>query len=240
MKKNIVFGLFLFSVLNLSAQEVLSNKSIIEMKENGLSEEVINAKISSEQGNFDTSLNAILELKKHNLSDETIKLMVEHNSGSKVEEPLYLTSIQDLGNELLINNQYRIKKDSELQINLPYSKDFIGIAPKPKLGLKMLGSVADIVGTGATAVGLGTNNTQVIGSAIKVMNSAKAVEYGVDALLKIDELPISKNAKKIAGKKIKVLSWEMTDDGYVLLGELDKKKYLINLQYAVMAKEISL
>ena len=54
------------------------------------------------------------------------------------------------------------------------------------------------------------------------------------------DLPISKNAKKIAGKKMQVLEWEFKEEGYLIIATFDKKKYEINLQEAVMTGEIKL
>lgn len=73
-----------------------------------------------------------------------------------------------------------------------------------------------------------------------MVRTSSAVQYGADALDKIQDLPISKDAKKIAGKKMEIQNWEMTDDGYILTAILDKKKYEINLQEAVMAGEVKL
>lgn len=39
---------------------------------------------------------------------------------------------------------------------------------------------------------------------------------------------------------MKIIGWELTDDGYVIAAEYDKKKYLVNLQEASMAGEIKL
>lgn len=39
---------------------------------------------------------------------------------------------------------------------------------------------------------------------------------------------------------MKIIGWELTDDGYVLTVEYDKKKYPVNLQEASMAGEIKL
>lgn len=76
--------------------------------------------------------------------------------------------------------------------------------------------------------------------ATKVINGANAIRYGADALEKIQDLPISNKAKKIAGKRIKIIDWKMDNGGYILNGELENKKYKINLNEAVATGEIKL
>lgn len=64
-------------------QPLLSNHSIVEMKDKGIGDNLINARIKAEDGAYEISDETILELKKHNLSDGTIKLMIEKNSANK-------------------------------------------------------------------------------------------------------------------------------------------------------------
>lgn len=149
-------------------------------------------------------------------------------------------SIENKQTELIINDTISLKKGGQIQVYVPAGKDFVFIKQKKMLSTKLLGNVADIVGTGAGAVGLGSNNVNVLQSAIKVANTANAVERGVYTLEKIQTLPISDKAKKIAGKKMEILDWEFTDEGYVVIAELDKKKYEIYLQEAIMSGEIDL
>ena len=163
------------------------------------------------------------------------------SASSTFQAQLAVTSIQNNQTELVVNDSIHLKKGSPIQIYLPAGKDFVFVKKKKSgLNAKFLGSVADIAGTGAAAVGIGSGNVKTLSSAIKVMNTARAVQYGSDALDKIQDLPISKDAKKIAGKKMEIQNWEMTDDGYILTAILDKKKYEINLQEAVMAGEVKL
>lgn len=71
-------------------------------------------------------------------------------------------------------------------------------------GLKMLGKVAGVVGTGAAAVGLGCGSAEVLQGAGKVMDGARAVQYGADAIDKIGDLPISEKAKRSLERKWKL------------------------------------
>lgn len=150
-------------------------------------------------------------------------------------------SIENKQTELIINDTISVKKGGQIQVYIPAGKDFVFIKQKKSgFSTKLLGSVANVVGTGAAAVGVSTGNMKVLENAVKVANTANAVERSVDTLEKIQSLPISDKAKKIAGKKMEVLGWEFTNDGYVLTAELDKKKYEIYLQEAIMAGEVKL
>lgn len=152
-----------------------------------------------------------------------------------------VTSIQNNQNELVVNDSISLKKGSEIQIYLPAGKDFVFVKQKKSaFSTKLLSGVADVVGSGAAAVGVGSGSVDVLRGATKVINAANSVKYGVDALDKIQELPISNDAKKIAGKKMQITEWTFTDDGYIISAILAKKKYEIYLQEAVMAGEIKL
>jgi hypothetical protein len=105
-----------------------------------------------------------------------------------------------------------------------------------KSNAKLIGRIAGAVGTGALAVGLGTNSL----GALSVMRGASAVEWGVDAISQIENLPISSTAKKIAGKKLKIIDWKQTEEGFVLNTQLEKKKYTVVLSDAIILNEITL
>lgn len=250
MNKAILGAVILLSA-NLSAQ--ISNEQIVSMKKAGISEEIIKTKVATEDSKFDVSPNAILELKKNEISDEVISLMMQKKAALKAysertgtdvtnEETIYITSIEENGNSLLINNKITISKGDYIQIYLPAlgNKEFSFINQNKIFNTKLLSKVADVVGTGATAIGVSSGNLKTLQSASKVINTANAVQYGADAIEKINDLPISKNAKKIAGQKMKVLSWKRDDENYILTGELNKKKYTINLWEAVASGEIKL
>ena len=73
-------ALTLFAATSLTAQEVLTNDSLIALKKAGLSDSIIISKIKSSQTKFDTSTNAIIGLKKAGMSDQVIEAVV--NAGS--------------------------------------------------------------------------------------------------------------------------------------------------------------
>lgn len=152
-----------------------------------------------------------------------------------------VTSIQNKQTELLVNDSISIKKGDSIKIYLPAGKDFLFVKQK-KSGLttKILGQVADITATGAATAGMTSDNIKILHEATKVLSTANAVQHGVNAIEKIQDLPISKNAKKIAGKNMEVIDWEFREDSWYILTQLQKKKYEIYLQEAVMAQEIKL
>ncbi len=158
-----------------------------------------------------------------------------------VSAQLALTSIQNNQTELVVNDSIYLKKGSPIQIYLPAGKDFVFVKQKKSgLNAKLLGKMADIAGTGAAAVGMGSGNLKTLSNAYKVVRTANAVQYGANALDKIQDLPISNEAKKIAGTKMEILDWEFTDDGYIITAKSDKKKYEIYLQEAAIAGEVKL
>jgi hypothetical protein len=73
-------ALTLFAATSLTAQEVLTNDSLIALKKAGLSDSVIISKIRSSQTKFDTSTNALVNLKKAGFSDQVIEAVVNASS----------------------------------------------------------------------------------------------------------------------------------------------------------------
>lgn len=243
MRKTIATLVILFSSALIFAQEVLNIHSVLEMNKAGLSDAVMSKKISNSESDFNLSTDILILLKQQGVSDTIIKQMIsKQETKNKIKElPTILTSIQNKENALLLNETYNLKKGDSVQIYLPVNKDFLFVKKKKGLlGKKLIGDIAGIVGTGAAAVGLGTGNIKVMSEALNVMSKAAAVQYGVDALNRIDDLDISKKSKKIAGKKAKVLGWNFTEDGYIIDVKLGKKKYEIYLQEALMVGEVKL
>lgn len=156
-----------------------------------------------------------------------------------ISAQLAVNSIQNNQTELLINDSITLKKGQEIQVYLPAGKDFVFVKQKKSgLNTKLLGKVTDIAGSGASAIGLGSGNLKVLQGTTKVINTVKVVNYSAGTLDKIQELPISNSAKKIAGKKMKIEGWEFAENGYVITAYLDKKKYEIYLQEAAISGEI--
>ena len=80
-----VAALSLFSATSLTAQEVLTNESLVSLKKAGLSDSIIISKIRSSQTKFDVSTKGIIGLKNAGLSDQVIEAAV--NAGSATTAP---------------------------------------------------------------------------------------------------------------------------------------------------------
>jgi hypothetical protein len=80
-----VAALTLVAVTSLTAQEVLTNDSLIALKKAGLSDSIIISKIKSSQTKFDASTKGIIDLKKAGMSDQVIEAVV--NAGSAAPVP---------------------------------------------------------------------------------------------------------------------------------------------------------
>ncbi|GIJ92806.1 hypothetical protein CAPN002_00240 [Capnocytophaga stomatis] len=249
MKKHIyniiiVFSL-LFSAPALAQKTKLTNKSIIEMSEFGFADSIIKMKISNSPYNFDTSVEELIILKNKGVSEEITSLMIEKMAEKKFLSSVFVVrSFEIAKKRIIVNDSIELKVGSDLLVFLPYGlkKDFLTIEPKAGfLSLKNIGKVADLIGTGAMAVAVGTNNIGTAMDAISVLSKTDAISYAIDALEKINELPISKNAKKIAGKKFKITDFKINENEVVLVeGTIDNKKYIADLYNALMLGELKI
>ena len=82
-----VAALTLLSATSLTAQDVLTNDSVISMKKAGLSDSLILAKIRSSATRFDTSTKGLVALKNAGLSDQIIEAMVSHSGTAAAPQP---------------------------------------------------------------------------------------------------------------------------------------------------------
>jgi len=236
-----VLGLALSSLA--FGQEKMTNRSVLELKAAGLGESVIRAKIEAAHPvDFDLSTESLLELKQQGLEDETVALMVARADAAKKglsEDMLIVTSIEDRDGILLLNGHVEIRKGDPIKVFLPSygSKEFLYVTEK-KSGLSagLIARAAGAVGQGAIATGIAGNSLGALDVGIK----AASVGYAADAIDQLQDLPISKSAKKIAGKEMEVISWGADEGGFVLLAKLGKKKYNIVLREAVLTGEVKL
>ena len=75
--KTLIFsGVFLLSVSNVFGQDILTNKSIVEMVKSGLSGEIIIAKIKSTSVSFDTSTEALKMLSEAGVPESVVIAMI--------------------------------------------------------------------------------------------------------------------------------------------------------------------
>jgi hypothetical protein len=77
-----VAALTLFTATSLTAQEVLTNDSLVALKKAGLSDSIIISKIRSSQTKFDTSTKGLIGLKNAGISDQVIEAVVNAGSGA--------------------------------------------------------------------------------------------------------------------------------------------------------------
>lgn len=166
------------------------------------------------------------------------------NYEKTIEELKHSTpNVIDTGKTLelqFMKKNWTVKKGCEILIYLPAAghTDYMFIKPKRSvLNTKLLGKVADVVSSGALAIGLGSGSMDNV---IGVIQKANAVSYGADALERVEDLKISSKAKKIAGKKATVLHWKSVDDEYLLYVKIGKKKYQITYASAILVNEIKL
>jgi len=81
--KSKLFSLVMLGVIalsarfNVSAQEVLNNKTIIEMVNAGFGKAVIIGKVKSSAGKYDLSIDSLMALKKAGIDDEIVAAMIE-------------------------------------------------------------------------------------------------------------------------------------------------------------------
>jgi len=87
MKKLLVLLAIIISSVSYS-QEILTNKSVIELVELGFEESVIIAKIESSQTNFDTTIEKLRELKSKGATPNILKAMMSPSKNSpEAKEP---------------------------------------------------------------------------------------------------------------------------------------------------------
>lgn len=76
------------SFCDISSQEILTNKSVIELVELGFEESVIIAKIESSETNFDTTIDKLRELKSKGVTPNILKAMMSPSKNElEVKEP---------------------------------------------------------------------------------------------------------------------------------------------------------
>jgi hypothetical protein len=67
----------LLSYLTVTAEEILTNETVLSMMKAGLGEELVISKIKNSRNKFDVSVDGILKLKKEGTSEGIIKTMIE-------------------------------------------------------------------------------------------------------------------------------------------------------------------
>lgn len=103
MKKLILCVLLLAVTTQFTyAQEVVTNESIIQMKELGFDETIIMSKINASDVDFDASITALSELKKAGISSEVIALVMQKAQFStKSKTGIYYLAADDTSKPIL-------------------------------------------------------------------------------------------------------------------------------------------
>ncbi|MGB5942664.1 MAG: hypothetical protein WBG71_07260 [Leeuwenhoekiella sp.] len=106
---------FLFTVTFLQAQETITNQTVIDMVDLGLSTEVIISKINTSNVNFDPSINELKRLKNKGVSPEILSLIM-NKSKTQSKTGIYY---EDGGNlSLLQPTAFSGTKSNNLAANL--------------------------------------------------------------------------------------------------------------------------
>jgi len=102
MKKLICVLLLTVTTQFTSAQEVVTNESIIQMKELGFDETIIMSKINASDVDFDASITALSELKKASVSSEVIALVMQKvQFSTKSKTGIYYLAADDTTKPIL-------------------------------------------------------------------------------------------------------------------------------------------
>jgi hypothetical protein len=83
MKILFLLACLLFSTSFAFAQGVITNETVIEMSKNGLSSEIIKAKIKASETKFDTSTEAIKKMTEAGVAEPVIVAMIEKQDSQK-------------------------------------------------------------------------------------------------------------------------------------------------------------
>tara|TARA_B100001113_G_C20973430_1_gene562863 strand:- start:65 stop:904 length:840 start_codon:yes stop_codon:yes gene_type:complete len=102
MKKFFFAAIFTLSIINLNSQEIITNESIIQMKELGFDESLIIDKINSSDVDFDSSILALNKLKKAGASTSIISLVMEKSKfTTQSETGIYFLNSDNTMTEIL-------------------------------------------------------------------------------------------------------------------------------------------
>jgi len=102
--KKLILSILLLAVTTqfTYAQEVVTNESIIQMKELGFDETIIMSKINASDVDFDASISALSELKKSGVSSEVIALVMQKAQFStKSKTGIYYLAADDTTKPIL-------------------------------------------------------------------------------------------------------------------------------------------
>ena len=130
--KKLFFAVLLFTFCNsIIAQEVITNKSIIQMKELGFDDNLIIDKIYTSDVKFDASINGLSKLKKAGVSSEVISVVMEKSKqNTKSKTGIYYVN-EDNEQELIQPTIFSGTKNNQVAQKLV--SGFINSTKKAKL-----------------------------------------------------------------------------------------------------------
>lgn len=169
---------------------------------------------------------------------------------SEEEQIMYFENIREnfrvkeRDGRLILGDSAELKKGDKVLINKPLMKDFQYVNRDAR-GLKILDKAADYAGVAGVASGLAGFYAKDIGTLrtsheiLSHSNNAKNVVWTAD---QIDHLNASKKAKKIIGQDFIITDWNIDSDafGAYLIGEINNKRYKVDLVLALIMGEILL
>lgn len=97
MPKSLVLFVFLFSFSALTAQQTMSNDSLIKLSKSGLSDDQIIQIVGSLPANYDLSSNGQLELLKSGVSNRVVSALIAKSSVTPSSEPAKVQSAATIG-----------------------------------------------------------------------------------------------------------------------------------------------
>lgn len=130
--KNLLFAVLLFTFCNtINAQEVITNKSLIQMVELGFDDNIIIDKIYTSDVKFDASINGLSQLKKAGVSSDVISVVMEKSKqNTKSKTGIYFVDLK--GEDKLIQPAVFSGKNSN-QVAQKLVSGFINAKQKARL-----------------------------------------------------------------------------------------------------------
>lgn len=148
---------------------------------------------------------------------------------------------------LMINDSLQIQIYDQILVNVPHSYEFVSIEEHKRhnVSLSNLGKVGLAAGATIGLAGVSSENLGIVHGGIKVISGSSILSGAGLTQEAINEMKVSKNAKYIIGKTLRIVSFEKKGskkDGYAyevitnVPGE--KKRYKIDIAQALRLNEI--
>lgn len=148
---------------------------------------------------------------------------------------------------LMINDSLQIQIHDQILVNVPHSFEFVSIEEhkRNKLNLSSIGEIAGAAGETLTSFGFHTQNLSLVKGGLNFITGSSALTTAGLTQEAINEMKVSKNAKYIIGKTLRIVSFEKKGskkDGYayevITNVPSEKKRYKIDIAQALRLNEI--